>query len=106
MEMVLYPFLTNERVTSPPSQFLPFIDECSHGFDEFMSFLGAKVLLSEHSGYAGGLSTSKGRVYSTSIDLVTNGFYADEATGKHSIYTEFNGIQIMMHVAPYITRVS
>jgi len=56
----------------------------SDAFETFLLFLGQKVELKKHTGFAGGLST-KGA-----------------ATGEYSIYTKFQDIEIMFHVATYI----
>lgn len=57
----------------------------SKAFDDFLLLLGEKVELKSHTKFAGGLQTKEGA-----------------ATGRHSIYTEFQGLEIMFHVATYI----
>lgn len=50
-------------------------------FEEFLTLLGEKVTLKDFGGYSGGLDTSR------------------DSTGTHSIYTKFNGYEIMFHVS-------
>ena len=53
----------------------------SAAMDKFLDMIGRRVLLSEHSGYRGGLDTQFGQ------------------TGQHSVYTEHLGKEVMYHVA-------
>lgn len=53
----------------------------SKEFEEFLDFLGSRVELKGFQGYNGGLDTS------------------NNATGSHSIYTQFNEYEIMFHVS-------
>lgn len=56
-------------------------DQGSAEFDEFLSFLGDRITLQGWSKYDGGLDTAK------------------NATGKHSIFTEWRDLNIMFHVS-------
>ena len=49
--------------------------------ERFLESVGSKVVLSEHTGYRGGLDTQFGQ------------------TGQHSFYTEHLGKEVMFHVA-------
>jgi len=53
----------------------------SSGFDEFLTVLGKKIDLKNWEGYSGGLDTKY------------------DSTGKESIYTKFQGVEIMFHVS-------
>lgn len=53
---------------------------CS-AMDQFLDMLGQRVVLSQHSGYRGGLDTQFGQ------------------TGQYSVYTEHQGKEVMLHVA-------
>lgn len=59
-------------------------NKMSPRFVEFLEALGDKVALKDFEGYNGGLDTTK------------------NATGTHSIYTQFNEFEIMYHVAPML----
>lgn len=56
-------------------------DRGSSEFDEFLNFLGDRITLQGWSKYDGGLDTSK------------------NATGKHSVFTEWRDLNIMFHVS-------
>eukprot|EP01087_Luapelamoeba_hula_P022617 TRINITY_DN815_c0_g1_i3.p1 TRINITY_DN815_c0_g1~~TRINITY_DN815_c0_g1_i3.p1 ORF type:complete len:805 (-),score=121.04 TRINITY_DN815_c0_g1_i3:103-2517(-) len=58
--------------------------EGSPAFEEFLKFIGDKIPLVGHIGYAGGLAVF------------------DDSTGKHSIYTRMREFEIMFHVSTYI----
>jgi len=53
----------------------------SPAMESFLEMLGTKIVLSEHQGYRGGLDTQYGQ------------------TGRHSIYSEHQGKEIMFHVS-------
>jgi len=53
-------------------------------FDEFLNFLGDKVVLQGFSGFRGGLDVNK------------------NSTGKYSVYTTFEGYGIMYHISTYL----
>ncbi|XP_065559634.1 rap1 GTPase-activating protein 1-like isoform X3 [Artemia franciscana] len=56
-------------------------DEISSNFEKFLELIGEKIKLTNHKGYRGGLDTLRGQ------------------TGEESVYTEFNGKEIMFHVS-------
>lgn len=53
----------------------------SPAMDRFLELLGRKIVLSEHTGYRGGLDTQFGQ------------------TGEYSVYAEHQGKEVMFHVA-------
>ena len=60
-----------------------FFTNTSHSsqFEDFLAFLGDRIMLKGFTGYHGGLDTSH------------------ELTGKYSIYKEWNKYKIMFHVS-------
>ena len=70
-------------------------------FDQFLHLLGEKIELEGWENFKGGLDTK-----STHVTLFTNSkfgylfsVYADNSTGKQSLYTVFQGHEIMFHVS-------
>lgn len=59
-------------------------NKMSPQFLEFLEVLGDKVELKNFAGYTGGLDTTR------------------NATGTHSVYTQYNEFEIMYHVAPML----
>lgn len=59
-------------------------NKMSPHFVEFLEVLGDRVPMKDFTGYNGGLDTTK------------------NATGSHSVYTQFNEFEIMYHVAPML----
>lgn len=55
--------------------------QTSKEFEEFLDFLGDRVVLDDFSGFRGGLDIKAG------------------TTGTHSIFTKFNNNEIMFHVS-------
>merc|ERR550519_2494577 len=49
--------------------------------ESFLEMLGSKILLGQHTGYRGGLDIQYGQ------------------TGRHSVYTEYQGKEVMFHVS-------
>ncbi|KAJ3311815.1 hypothetical protein HDU76_003028 [Blyttiomyces sp. JEL0837] len=61
------------------------LDQTSQGFKQFLNFLGETIELRGWKGYRAGLDVSGGN-----------------NTGTHSIYTKWQGYEIMFHVSPLL----
>jgi hypothetical protein len=88
------------HLSSCPLTSLPFSDDTSPAFEEFLTLLGDKVELVNHQGYAGGLST-KGNSLRI-CNTCSNNKLLDDSTGTHCVYTQFHNFEIVFHVANLI----
>lgn len=87
-----------------------FSETGSESFDKFLNLLGDSITLQGWAGYRGGLDTKSKTAYFCSIGLHLHGFYmnillfffclpADDTTGIKSIYTVYQGHELMFHVS-------
>lgn len=94
-----------------------FVSETgSESFDKFLNLLGDSITLQGWAGYRGGLDTKSKTAHFCSIGLHHYGFYmnipllfffftslsclpADDTTGIKSIYTVYQGHELMFHVS-------
>ena len=68
----------------------------SDGFEDFLSVLGERVVMQGFTKFKGGLDTqSMGISYRAFVSFGIS----DNLTGTHSVFTEFEGHQVMFHVS-------
>ena len=68
----------------------------SDGFEDFLSVLGERVVMQGFTKFKGGLDTqSMGISYCAFVSFGTS----DNLTGTRSVFTEFEGHQVMFHVS-------